>query len=93
MSSCETAIWQFNIGVYISCTVFVSFCSGHSEIAASLAKRVQPRYSLPRSHNTFSARCDALVVIVIVIMYAYVNRGMKMLLDCFIINHEWERID
>ena len=48
MSSCETAIWRFDIGVYISCTVFVSFSSGDSEIAASLATRVQPSHSLPQ---------------------------------------------
>ena len=47
MSSCETAIWWFGISVHISCTVFVSFSSGHSEIVASLATRVQPSHSLP----------------------------------------------
>ena len=46
-SSCETAMWRFGSGVYISCTVFVSFSSGHSEIVASLATHVQPSHSLP----------------------------------------------
>ena len=35
------------MGVYISCTVLVSFFSGHSKIDASLATRVQPTHSLP----------------------------------------------
>ena len=43
-------MWRFGSGVYISCTVFVSFSSGHSEIAASLATRVQPSHSFLRSH-------------------------------------------
>ena len=33
--------------VDISCTVFVSFSSGHSEIATTLAIRVHPSHSLP----------------------------------------------
>ena len=47
MSSCEVAIWRFGIGVFISCTVFTSFYSGHFQIAADSATRVQPCHSLP----------------------------------------------
>ena len=45
MSTCEIVIWRFGEGVSISCTLFVSFSSGYSEIAAKLFTSVQPFYS------------------------------------------------
>ena len=42
----EIGTWRFDIGVYISCNVFVLFSSGHSEIAVRLSTRVQPNHSL-----------------------------------------------